>query len=92
MKGKHVQVQAHAYSQAASLSLKRVLFVPCPSLKCRGQAAQDTSLQASAEALLVPQLDGEVFCLVFVVTAKQYPYHISGLSQSAFHTLGNFLC
>lgn len=47
------------------------------SLKCHGQTAQDTSLQASAEALLVPHIDGEVFCIIFVVIAKQYPYHIS---------------
>lgn len=88
MKGEHVQVQAHVCSQAAHLTSK---VCSCSSLECHGQAAQDTSLQASTEALLVPQLDGEPFGLIFVVIAKQYPWFISGLSQSAFHSLCNFL-
>lgn len=49
---------------SSSCDLKRVLFVPCSSTKCHGQTVQDASLQASAEAFSVPQLDGNVFCII----------------------------
>lgn len=55
---KHMCIHKH------SCDLKKVLFVPCSSTKSHGQTVQDASLQASAEAFSVPQLDGNVFCII----------------------------